>query len=181
MTLKSSVRQGGRNVDAIVSDITNLESRISEFKKGSVDEALEIYKHILPKQQYEEVAKVYKSGVEQLDESIMIETESFVNKLRDLTMGSAPTDMLTVIGALGTLGYQLGKSDNGDQRTSIALKYGIPAIAGIGVSFYSNAKLYAGSKGLIIGSISSLLLNRIGIFADELLKKYKHESEPKAA
>ena len=32
-----------------------------------------------------------------MDKSINLETEEFVNKLRDLKMGSAPTDILTIL------------------------------------------------------------------------------------
>ena len=101
-----------------------------------------------------------------------------MNKLRDLAMGSAPTDILTVLGSLGILGYNLAKSKDNDQRTSIALKYGIPALAGIGGSLYFNAKLFAGSKALICGSLLSFAINRLGTWADNTLKKYKQAKHP---
>ena len=122
---------------------------------------------------FKKVKKIYNRGIKSLDKSIKIETEDFTAKIRDLAMGSAPTDMLTMVGSVGVLGYQLGKSDNKDQRTSIALKYGFPAIAGIAVSLYCNAKLYAGTKALIVGSISTWILNRIGSTSDEYIKNYK--------
>lgn len=153
--------------------LLEIKHNISNYKQGAVEEILEIYEKLLSPDEYKKIKKVYETGIKSLDKSIKIETEDFTNKLRDLTMGSAPTDMLTIVGSLGVLGYQLGKSDNNDQRTSIALKYGIPAIAGVAVSLYCNAKLFAGSKALLIASISSWLLNRIGSFADQTLKKYK--------
>ena len=75
------------------------------------------------------------------------------------------------------LSYHLGKSEDNEQRTSIALKYGIPALSLIGVSLYCNAKLYAGTKGLLIGTLASAILNRIGTTADNLLKEYRHKKE----
>ena len=77
------------------------------------------------------------------------------------------------MGSFATLSYQLGKSDNNDERASISLKYGIPALAGIGVSLYCNAKLFAGTKSMLVASISGLIVNQIGSWADKMLKKHK--------
>lgn len=160
-------------LNAALAELDGIKANISNYKQGIVEDILTIYKNLLPEKEYKRVKEVYIDSVKSLDKSIKLETEDFTNKLRDLTMGSAPTDMLTMVGSLGVLGYHLGKSDNNDQRTSIALKYGFPAIAGIAVSLYCNAKLFAGSKALIVGSISTWLLNRIGTSSDEYIKKRK--------
>ena len=131
---------------------------------------------MLPKEDYDKVSKTLKSGVKSLDRSIRLETEEFVSKLRDLTLGSAPTDILTMLGAVGLLSYQIGKSDTNDERLSITLKYGIPALLGqVGVTLYCNAKLFAGTKSLMMGTLSGLLLNRVGEFADNKVKQYKQK------
>ncbi len=159
-------------------DSTNeLSSMFFNFKQGKIEDILDIYKKILSAEDYKNVERSYKQAVKSLDKSINIETEEFVSKVRDLALGGAPTDILTILGSLATLGYQLGKSDNNEQRTSISLKYGIPAIAGIGTSLYCNAKLYAGTKSLLIASISGLLVNKIGTWADDLLKKYRESKK----
>ena len=46
---------------------------------------------------------------------------------------------------------------------------------------YCNAKLYAGTKALIVGSLSTWVLNRIGSSSDEYIKKYKAERQKKQA
>lgn len=164
---------------SLLDGIGELKTSFTSFKQGSVEDILDIYKKILPQNEYEIIEKAYKSNVKALDKSINIETEEFISKIRDLSLGSAPTDILTILGSLGTLGYYLGKSDDNEQRTSVSLKYGIPAMAGIGVSLYCNAKLFAGTKSLLIGSISTLIVNKIGTWADNMLKK--HRAEKKAA
>ncbi len=147
------------------------------FEQGKTEKILNIYKHILPPNEYKTLEKAYKAQIKSLDKSITIETEDFVSKLRDLSLGSAPTDILSLLGGLGVLSYHLGKSEDNEQRTSIALKYGIPALSLIGVSLYCNAKLYAGTKGLLIGTLASAILNRIGTTADNLLKEYRHNKK----
>lgn len=161
----------------LLDGLDDLKKSVTQFKQGQIENILEIYRKILSPEDYAAVETAYKNGVKSLDKSIHIETEEFISKVRDLTTGGAPTDILTILGSLATLGYNLGKSDNNEQRTSISLKYGIPAIAGIGVSLYCNAKLFAGTKSLLIGSISTLIINKIGSWADELLKKHREKKK----
>lgn len=157
----------------LLENITELRGMVLNFKSGKVEEMLAIYKKLLPESDYKTVEKFYREGVKNLDKSIKIETDDFVSKVRDLSLGSAPTDVLTILGGLGTLGYYLAKSKDNDERVSISLKYGFPAIAGLGVSLYGNAKLFAGTKAMAIGIGSSILLGKMGSFMDKKLKEYK--------
>ncbi len=157
----------------LLENITELRGMVVNFKFGKVEEMLDIYKKLLPKSDYKTVEKFYREGVKNLDKSIKIETDDFISKVRDLALGSAPTDVLTILGGLGTLGYYLGKSKDSDERVSISLKYGFPAIAGLGVSLYGNAKLYAGTKAMALGIGSSILLGKMGSFMDKKLKEYQ--------
>ncbi|MBD5402592.1 hypothetical protein HDR58_07325 [bacterium] len=161
--------------DEMFENIDELVSSITDFKQGKVEDILDVYKNILTPKEFSEVRKAYRKSVKSLDASIGIETEDFINKVRDLSLGSAPTDILTIIGSLATLGYHLGKSESNEQRTSISLKYGIPAIAGIGTALYCNAKLFSGSKMMIIGATSTMLVNKLGSMADEYLKKHRQK------
>ncbi len=163
-------------MESLLTKLDDLKSGIETFEQGKVEQVLKIYKHLLPADKYDIIADAYKEGVKSLDKSIKIESEDFMSKLRDLTLGSAPTDILTILGSFGVLGYHLGKSKDNDQRQSIALKYGFPAIAGIGVSLFCNAKLFAGSKSLLVGAASTWVLNRIGEWGDKQLKKRKSMS-----
>lgn len=166
----------------LLASMSELKANIIGYKPGKVDEVLSIYRQILPNAEYRKVEKQYRAWLKSLDKSIKTETEDFMGKLRDLAMGSAPTDILTILGSFGILGYNLAKSKDNDQRTSIALKYGIPALAGIGGSLYFNAKLFAGTKALLSASLLSLAVNRLGTWADNSLKKYKQsktENPPK--
>ena len=76
-------------------------------------------------------------GVKNLDKSIKIETDDFISKVRDLALGSAPTDVLTILGGLGTLGYYLGKSKDSDERVSIVRS---------GIIFFSRSESLSNSS-----------------------------------
>lgn len=157
----------------LVENVTELREMVLNFKPGKVEEMLTLYKKLLPESDYKTVEKFYREGVKNLDKSIKIETDDFISKVRDLSLGSAPTDVLTILGGLVTLGYYLGKSKDNDERVSISLKYGFPAIVGLGVSLYGNAKLYAGTKAMALGIGSSILLGKMGSFMDKKLKEHQ--------
>lgn len=162
-----------------VQKSTELSDLLANYKQGKVEDLLNLCQKTLPQKDYKQIEKMCKNSVKSLDKSIKIETEEFISKVRDLTLGSAPTDILTILSSLATLGYYLATSDDKDQRQSILLKYGIPALSGIGVSLYGNAKLFAGTKSLFFGALSMFIVNKIGSQADELLKKYQNKTHPK--
>lgn len=157
---------------AAIGEFNDMKVSVINYCQGEVEEILDIYKGLLNPKDYNEIKTSYAKAIKSLNKSINLETEEFVNKLRDLTMGSAPTDILTNLVGVGTLAYYLAKSDDKQERLGIALKYGFPALTLIGVGLYGNAKLFAGSKSLIFGAVSSFIVNRIGSAANELLIKY---------
>ena len=55
---------------------------------------------------------------------------------------------------------------------SASLKYGIPAVGAIATSLYCSAKLISGGKALLFGLLSGWVINKIGVFADEVRKQY---------
>lgn len=169
---------------AAIGEFNDMKVSVINYCQGEVEEILDIYKGLLNPKDYNEIKTSYAKAVKSLNKSINLETEEFVNKLRDLTMGSAPTDILTNLVGVGTLAYYLAKSEDKQERMGIALKYGFPALTLIGVGLYGNAKLFAGSKSLIFGAVSSFIVNRIGSAANELLirhfnkKKLQAEHKP---
>ena len=166
--LLNSVNSGSPASKTMISHFDNLKSLFINYKQGKVQDILDVYKALLPENKYNKIVKSFEKTVSSLDKSIKLETEDFINKSRDLAMGSAPTDILTVLTGLGTLAFYLGKSDNKQERVEINLKYGIPALIGIGVSLYGNARLFAGSKSLLFASLSSIVANRLGNIANKL-------------
>ena len=70
------------------------------------------------------------------------------------------------------MGYFLLKSENTQERTGVALKYGIPALTFIGTSLYFNARLYAGTKAMFYGGIATWVIGKIGELANDI---YIHE------
>lgn len=158
--------------ELISRHIETATNTLNNDSKGNVQEIITIYKNLLERNEYNKVKASMNSMVNSLDNSINTETARFFDKLRDLTIGSAPTDIMSILAGVGTLGYGLTKAKDNDQRVSISLKYGIPALATIGTSLYCTAGLLSGGKAMAFAFISGFIVNKIGVFVDDMRKKY---------
>ena len=163
------------NADAVksISDYVNsVENIISKSSKGELQEILTTYKSLLTRKEYLKLKSKVNSAVRSLDKSIDIEINQYFDKARDLRLGSAPTDVLSILFTGGAVGYYLNKSDNKDEKYSVAIKYGIPAIGAIATSLYCTARLVSGGKSMLFGLISGWLMNKAGEIVDDTRKKY---------
>lgn len=143
-------------VKSISSYVAEVEEIISKSSKGELQEILTLYKNILPRNEYLKLKSKVHSAIKSLDKSIDIETVQYFDKARDLKLGSAPTDVLSILGAVGTVGYYLNKAETTDDKYSVSLKYGIPAIGAIATSLYCTARLVSGGKSYALRSFIRL-------------------------
>lgn len=159
-------------VKSISSYVAEVEEIISKSSKGELQEILTLYKNILPRNEYLKLKSKVHSVIKSLDKSIDIETVQYFDKARDLKLGSAPTDVLSILGAVGTVGYYLNKAETTDDKYSVSLKYGIPAIGAIATSLYCTARLVSGGKAMLLGLLSGWVMNKAGVVVDDARKKY---------
>ena len=144
-------------------------------KEGKMEELLKIYEKLLP-DDYSKIEKESSAFIKSLDKSINTESIQFFDKVRDLQIGSAPTDVLSIVAATGLIGTGLIKADNKDERVSVTLKAGIPVLGALATSLYCTARLISGSKAMIIGLVSGKILNIIGEQVDKFRKKMNEKS-----
>jgi len=140
--------------------------------KTEINEILKVYKTTLPEKEFLKMEKQANKSIGSINRSVDIETDKLFDKLRDLEIGSAPTEVLGVLTSMGVIGYGLTKADNKDERTSVALKYGIPALGAIVTSVYCTVGLVSGGASLVLGLVSGLVINKIGEAIDKSRKKY---------
>lgn len=157
----------------VTNYINEVSEVISQNKKGPLQELLTIYKAVLPREDYIKLKKEANKAVKSLDKSIDLETVQFYDKLRDLVLGSAPTDVLSILFSIGAIGYGLTKADNKDDRISVTLKSGIPVVAAVGTSLYCSAGLVSGSKAMLVGLLSGAVMNKVGVYVDDFRKNIK--------
>lgn len=159
-----------KQVSTYINEVQNV---ISKNDKGPLQELLTIYKAVLPREDYLKLKKEVNKAIKSLDKSIDLETVQFYDKMRDLVLGSAPTDVLSILFSIGAIGYGLTKADNQDEKISVTLKSGIPVIAAIGTSLYCSAGLVSGSKAMLIGLLSGAVMNKAGVYVDDFRKNIK--------
>ena len=155
---------------------TKMIESVTSSKKGikeELDGILEKYKDILSKKEYKNLEQKVQSALNSLDKSIEIETGKYIDKARDLKLGAAPTDILSIIMTIIPVGWFLGKANDKEERISSTLKYGIPVIGAITTSLICTGKLISGGKARAIALVSGWIMNRIGTSVDETRKKYK--------
>ncbi len=157
---------------AISKYVSEVENIISKGSKGELQEILTLYKGILPRSEYLKLKAKVNSAIKSLDKSIDIETIQYFDKARDLKLGSAPTDVLSILGAVGAVGYYLNKAESKDDKYSVSLRYGIPAIGAIATSLYCTARLVSGGKAMLFGLLSGWAMNKAGVVVDDARKKY---------
>ncbi len=158
-------------IDAVGEHTRFIREILMSDKKGQLDEMLEIYEKLLDENDFVKLKKEVRGTVKSLDNSINNEAVEYFDKLRDLELGSAPTDILSMILGFGSLGIGLAQADDKDTQASIALKYGIPAIGGMLTSMVMTSMLVSGGKSLALGFLSTILLNKAGVMTDEFRKK----------
>lgn len=163
---QSSVKQALENIDGLKGTLG---------KKGDIQRLIHIYEQNLPHDDFVKLEKSVNKTLNSLNKATDIETDRLFDKIRDIQIGSAPMDVLSIISSLGVVSWWLGKADNKDERISAALKYGIPAIGSVTVSLFCTLALISGGPALGIGLLSGFAINRLGVMIDKARKKYEKE------
>jgi len=155
------------------TNISLLKYIINDTATGELQDMLDIYYTIAPFELAQSGAnRTAQAAVKAFDKSTRIETGEFFDKARDLELGSAPTDVLTVLTSGSLITYGLIKAKNSDEKYSVILKSGIPIIGAVTTSLISATKLISGSKSIALGFISGIILNQIGKIADKYRKAH---------
>lgn len=152
-----------------VKEVAGLKDPITSTLK---DKVLPLYEKLLPPDEYGKVKEAADATLKSFDKSFKVETEKLFDKLRDLKIGCAPLDTLGLLTALGIISVKLAKADNNDERTSIGLLYGIPALGTIATISYCTAALISGGQAIIFGLLAGLAINKIGEFLDKKRKEF---------
>lgn len=169
---KKIYKYDDNTIEHMVVNIKDIGKILGEDGKGAIQEILTIYKHLLPKEDYLKLKEVAIKTAHSIDDAVSKETDSFFDMKRDLKLGSAPTDILSILAAVGAIGVGLKTAENKDQQYSVLLKAGIPALGAIATSLYFSASLVSGGRAMLYGGISGLIISKIGSILDDYRKKH---------
>lgn len=156
------------------TNIELIQRQIKDNQPGALQDMLAVYYKVAPFELEKTGALMsVKKAVKSFDETVDLECVEMFDKVRDLRLGSAPTDVLTVLFSFITLSLGLGHAKDRDKKVSVMLKSGIPIIGALATAMYSATKLVSGGKSLALGILSGIVLNRLGIIAENIHKNKK--------
>ena len=148
-----------KKINSLVRKIGKI---INTDKKGAVEELLTLYKEYLPKEEYMELKKSAHKAVKSLNRAVYREGSEYVDKVRDLSVGSALTDVAMGMALpLGTSAVAMASAKTKEKKRSVALKYGLPLIAGVATSMLCTIRLISGGRALLLGGAVTVIGNEI--------------------
>ena len=158
--------------EKIRKSLNEIKYIIESDKNGKVEELLEIYSHILPKEEFDALKKVAQKSTSSLKDAVYTESEKFVDKMRDLKAGSALTDIGTgILLPMGTTAAAISMADTKEKKRSVGLNFGIPLLTGLLVSTWGTIAMYAAGPSLVLGLTTSTITNRVCSAIDKHLKE----------
>ncbi len=137
------------------NQINKLDKQILELLESSCGEEY-LLKHS------QNIAKSRSDAARALNNAIRTEANDLFDKMRDVKIGSAPTDILSMAGTAGLMGVYLAQAEDKDQRVEVALTTGVPLGLGMIATTFATMKMYAGIKSLTFGAITTFIANTIG-------------------
>lgn len=156
----------------ISSQFAEIGSVINTDKKGLIEEVLTTYKELLPANEYAKLKASAQKATDRINNAVLKEGDEYVDKVRDLTDGSALTDVaLSMALPLASTSIAISAADTKEKKQSVALKYGIPIVTGALTATIATVKLVAGGKSLALGLLSTFITNQICGTIDKKLKE----------
>ncbi len=139
-----------------------ITDNLNNDKKGEVEEILTVYRELLPREEYEKIKKVVQKSNKSLNKAVRREGFEYVDKVRDLSIGSALTDVAIGMALpIFSTGIAVSAADTKEKKRSVILKYGIPLLTGMATATTCTIRLISGGNALILGGLVSILSNEI--------------------
>lgn len=154
-------------LEEIMTILKGLSGTTLKGKKGT----------IISQSSYKDFSKLSGKISKELKKATDLEIGEYFLKQAELTVGSAPTDVASVLLPIGTGAYAITKGDNKDERISATLTTCIPLVGTFATFVYGTTKMFSGAKNLIFSAVSGLALGIVGEYCDKLYKKYKNPKE----
>ena len=104
------------------------------------------------------------------------ECVEYFGKKRDLTLGSAPTDIVSALVLGGAAGAAIINADDKEERISKTVTKAVPTFLGVISNICMTAMMISGSTGLLAATGISLLTSKLGSIFDEKVLGHKHLS-----
>lgn len=160
--IQNYAKQRELNIDSILNLLNGKHS-------GELQEMLDIYRIVAPYELAQSKAEsAVKKAVNSFDKSLKTETTDFFDKIRDLRLGSAPTDIISIIAPTAMIGYGLCEAADKNERISVVNKAGIPILGSIATSLLCTTQLISGGISLALGAVTGAIFGFVGGKVDDI-------------
>ena len=165
---------------ALLNEIKSSASKIDE--KGALEEIMIILNglnksgakcngsQIISDLDLKEYSKLANAIVKRLKDATELEAGEYFIKQAELKVGSAPTDIFSLMFPIGAGAYAISKCDNGDERISTILNTCVPLVGTFATFIYGTTKMMYGAKNLALSAASGVVLSKLGKYFDKLYK-----------
>lgn len=152
-------------------NINSIKELLDKNSTGELQKMLSIYRRFAPEMDKFKAENSVRKAVASFDKAVKTETTEFFDKVRDLQLGSAPTDIIGIAAPTAMIGYGLAEAEDKDERKSVMYKAGIPVIGSIATTIYCTTKLISGGVSLAFAGLTGLLFSAVGSGID----KFRHK------
>lgn len=173
--LKKSPHYKKSVVEEVSEQIKTQINRLENHKRGEINQIMKIYEGHLSPKEYDDIEKVAYATTNSLEKSVDMEENKMFEKIRDLKIGSAPKDVLLLLIPLISVGHGINKAETTDEKISVGIKYGVPIAGAIAITMVCTFGLISAGPSLLIGALSGLALNQLGVEVDNVIKRFKEK------
>ncbi len=167
-SIKETIEQGSKNSKGALEEIMTI---LKGLKDSNLNQSNG--QKLISDNLYKEIDKMSKKISKGLEEASELEIGEYFLKQAELKVGSAPTDILSILFPIGAGTYAIAKGDNKDEKISAILTTCIPLVGTFAAFVYGTTKMLSGAKNLAFSLISGAALSVIGDYSDKMYKKYK--------
>ena len=195
--LKTSTKYSDEEKKVVLRILDEIKSEISQNgangSKGALEEIMTIVKglngakisgqseSLISNDTYKKIKKLSERISSDIKRATDLETGEYFIKKSELVVGSAPTDVISVLVPIGAGAYAIAKGDSKEEKVSATLTTCVPLVGTFATFVYGTVKMLAGAKNLIFSAVSGALLGMFGDYCDKLYKKSKNPDDVKHA
>ena len=136
-------------------------------KKGLYEEIIEKLSPNISTEEKATLKELLAKASKKVKKANTCECSEYFDKKRDLTLGSAPTDIIGALFWLTVSGVLISNADTKEERMTTLISKAMPLVAGVFGSIALNSALVSGPVGIAAGFAMTYILSKMGSIASE--------------
>lgn len=167
--------------DKVKNLVDSCSKVIGEDSLGCIQEISRLCKAIeqVDPKKYAKLENLREESQRSISSAVKSETDNLFDKLRDLELGAAPTDVIGLVTPVTLAGVAVGAADNKDEKISVGLKAGLPAVAAVGTCIIATLRQFSGAKAIGFAAATGFVFNKIGSWINDKYLEFNNKQKTK--